>query len=315
MLDGMFNVDNPLFRVINRIADMVVLNVLFLVSCIPIVTIGPALTAMYYVAINAWSREDGYIFRMYKKSFKENFKQSTIMWLILLVVGFVLSVDVWFWVSQWKLTRVGMYKPFIVISVILLVVYLLIFTYVWPIQAKFTNSIKGTIKNAFALMITHVPETLALWLIFAAAAFTVYLVSVARIAVFFIGFSLVAYLQALIYRHIFKPYLKEEEHLTPEEEAGLVGYENSYADSKIQVAKLAEEMAAKQAEKEEAVEEEVVEKETSEAETVGREVSEEEKSEIEQSREEDAKENAPAKRSIKDIIAATSNPAGEEEGE
>lgn len=250
MLDGIFNEDNPFFKLVNRIADMIVLNVIFIISCIPIITIGPALTALYYVAINAWGREDGYVFRMYKKSFTENFKQSVAMWLLLLVAGIILSVDVWYWVSQWKLTANEIYKPLIVISVILLVLYALMFTYVWPLQAKFTNKISGTIKNAFAMVMTHVPETIGIWMIFAVVAFTVYMVNFARVCVVMIGFSLVAYLQALIYRHVFKPYLAEGEHRTPEEEAELVGYENSYADAKIQAAKLAAEMEAKNAAKE-----------------------------------------------------------------
>lgn len=294
MLDSVFNLDNPFFRFMNRIADMVVLNVIFLISCIPVITIGPALTALYYVAINAWGREDGYIFRMYVKSFKENFKQATIMWLIMLAVGIILGVDVWFWITQWKETGVTMYKPLTVISVVMLMVYLMIFTFVWPLLAKFSNTIKGTVKNAMAMVLTHVPATLLIWAIFALAAFAVYIVSFARIAVFFIGVALVAYLQALVFRHIFKPYLGEEEHMTPEEEAALVGYDNTYADSKIEVARLAEEMARK-------------EKDSREEESTDSESMEEENTDVEKETE------TNTRRSISDIIAATSNPEEEDE--
>mgnify|MGYP002679895882 FL=1 len=321
MLDGVFNMDNPLFRFVNRIADMIVLNVIFLVSCVPIFTIGPALTALYYVAINTWGREDGYIFKMYIKSFKENFKQSTVMWLILLAVGIILSVDVWYWVSQWKVTGTGIYKPLTVVSVVMLMVYLMIFTFVWPLLAKFNNSNRGTIKNALAMVLTHVPETILIWAIFALVAFIVYMVSFARIAVFFIGVSLIAYLQALVFRHIFKPYLGEEEHKTPEEEAGLVGYDNAYADSKIEVAKLAEEMARKEEAKQEEtvvaaqeqpgkemaeeVEDDMQERVAQTSETVG-------ESELcEKATTEKGPERPAGRRSIADIIAATSNPEEE----
>lgn len=279
MLDGIFNEDNPFFNLMNRVADMVVLNILFVLSCIPVITIGSALTALYYVAINTWSREDGYIFRMYKKSFKENFKQSTILWLILLIAGIILSVDVWYWVSQWKLTGNSVYKPLTVISVILLVLYVLIFTYVWPLQAKFTNTIGGTIKNALAMVIVHVPETIGVWIIFAAIAFSVYMTNIGRVCVLIIGFSLMAYLQALLFRHVFKPYLGESTHKTPEEEAHLVGYENSYAESKIEAAGFSTERE----------EENVAEEQKVETEPV--------------------KEGHNGERhSIKEIIAATSNP-------
>ena len=317
MLDGVFNMDNPFFRFVNRIADMIVLNVIFLVSCVPVFTIGPALTALYYVAINTWGREDGYIFKMYVKSFKENFKQSTVMWLILLVIGVILSVDVWYWVSQWKLTGTGIYKPLTVISVVMLMVYLMIFTFVWPLLAKFSNSNSGTIKNALAMVLTHVPETILIWAIFALVAFAVYMVSFARIAVFFIGVSLVAYLQALVFRHIFKPYLGEEEHQTPEEEAGLVGYDNAYADSKIEVARLAEEMAQKeQAKNAAAAETTVAQEQPEESEPVAEEgkqpeetVQETEDDTLQTAK--DTEEKPAGRRSIADIIAATSNPEEE----
>lgn len=317
MLDGVFNMDNPFFRFVNRIADMIVLNVIFLVSCVPVFTIGPALTALYYVAINTWGREDGYIFKMYVKSFKENFKQSTVMWLILLVIGVILSVDVWYWVSQWKLTGTGIYKPLTVISVVMLMVYLMIFTFVWPLLAKFSNSNSGTIKNALAMVLTHVPETILIWAIFALVAFVVYMVSFARIAVFFIGVSLVAYLQALVFRHIFKPYLGEEEHQTPEEEAGLVGYDNAYADSKIEVARLAEEMAQKeQAKNAAAAETAVAQEQPEESEPAAEEgkqleetVQETEDDTLQTAK--DTEEKPSGRRSIADIIAATSNPEEE----
>lgn len=317
MLDGVFNMDNPFFRFVNRIADMIVLNVIFLVSCVPIFTIGPALTALYYVAINTWGREDGYIFKMYVKSFKENFKQSTVMWLILLVIGVILSVDVWYWVSQWKLTGTGIYKPLTVISVVMLMVYLMIFTFVWPLLAKFSNSNSGTIKNALAMVLTHVPETILIWAIFALVAFAVYIVSFARIAVFFIGVSLVAYLQALVFRHIFKPYLGEEEHRTPEEEAGLVGYDNAYADSKIEVARLAEEMAQKeQAKNAAAAETTVVQEQPKESEPAAEEGKQPEET-VQETEDDtpqttkDTEEKPAGRRSIADIIAATSNPEEE----
>lgn len=317
MLDGVFNMDNPFFRFVNRIADMIVLNVIFLVSCVPIFTIGPALTALYYVAINTWGREDGYIFKMYVKSFKENFKQSTVMWLILLVIGVILSVDVWYWVSQWKLTGTGIYKPLTVVSVVMLMVYLMIFTFVWPLLAKFSNSNSGTIKNALAMVLTHVPETILIWAIFALVAFAVYVVSFARIAVFFIGVSLVAYLQALVFRHIFKPYLGEEEHQTPEEEAGLVGYDNAYADSKIEVARLAEEMAQKEQAKNAAAAETTVAQERPEESEPAAEEGKQPEETVQETEDDtlqtakDTEEKPAGRRSIADIIAATSNPEEE----
>lgn len=67
-------------------ADLIILNLLFLLCCIPIVTIGPAITAMYYVTMKMVRNEEAYIARSFFKSFKENFKQGLGIWLIALVL-------------------------------------------------------------------------------------------------------------------------------------------------------------------------------------------------------------------------------------
>ena len=89
-----FNItDNVIVRALNKICDMVCLNVLWLICCIPVFTIGASTTALYTVMLKMVKNEEGYIFRGFFKAFKENFKQSTIMWLILLALGIVCYID------------------------------------------------------------------------------------------------------------------------------------------------------------------------------------------------------------------------------
>ena len=68
-----------------RVADLIILNLIFIVCCIPIVTIGPALTALYYMTLKMARNEETYIIRGFFKSFKENFRQAIVIWLIILV--------------------------------------------------------------------------------------------------------------------------------------------------------------------------------------------------------------------------------------
>ena len=89
-----FSMDNGLFRALNRISDLMILNLIFILCCIPVVTIGPALTGLYYVALKIASNEEGYIVRGFFKSFKQNFRQGLIIWLILLAAGCVFGVDI-----------------------------------------------------------------------------------------------------------------------------------------------------------------------------------------------------------------------------
>ena len=73
MLQGLFNYDNPVWRFIGKLGDLIILNVLWLITSIPIVTIGASTTALYYVTLKLVRDEDGYTIRSFFKSFKENF--------------------------------------------------------------------------------------------------------------------------------------------------------------------------------------------------------------------------------------------------
>ena len=79
-----FALDSPLMNGLSKLADLIWLNILATICCIPIITIGASLTALHYVVLKMVKDEEGYITRSFFKSFKENFKQATLMWLMLL---------------------------------------------------------------------------------------------------------------------------------------------------------------------------------------------------------------------------------------
>ena len=83
------NYDNIFIRMLSRVGDAMLLSILFVLSCVPIITIGAAFTSLYYTAMKGISGDDGYIWKFYTRSFKQNFKQATGMWLLFLVSFFV----------------------------------------------------------------------------------------------------------------------------------------------------------------------------------------------------------------------------------
>ena len=86
-----FSMDNKFFTFMNKVADLCILNIICLVCCIPIVTAGASITAMYYVTLKMVRNEEAYIVRSFFKSFKDNFKQATIINLIMIAVGAILA--------------------------------------------------------------------------------------------------------------------------------------------------------------------------------------------------------------------------------
>lgn len=93
-MDRLFNMDNKFFTFMSRVADLIILNILCVVCCIPIVTIGPSICAMFYVTLKMVRNEESYIVRGFFKSFKQNLKQGIIINLIMLAAGILLAFDI-----------------------------------------------------------------------------------------------------------------------------------------------------------------------------------------------------------------------------
>ena len=212
------SLDNPFIKLLSRMGDAMLLSILFVLSCIPIITIGDAFTALYYTAMKGITGDDGYIWKFYTRSFKQNFKQSTVMWLLFMVVFFVLGVDVWFWLHTWKTEAIGLAKPLLLISVVLLTLAFIIFIYAFALQAKFDNKISVQLRNAFLLSIKNFPTTILMMLIYAVIAWCFYYDAVISVIVFvIIGLGLVGYLWGYLMYRCFKPFLPEEKNVADTE--------------------------------------------------------------------------------------------------
>ena len=88
-----FDMNNKFFSFMSEVADLCILNIICVVCCIPVITAGASITAMYYVTLKMVRNEEAYIVRSFFKSFKQNFKQATIINLIMLLIGLILYVD------------------------------------------------------------------------------------------------------------------------------------------------------------------------------------------------------------------------------
>lgn len=201
-----FNIDSPLFRFLTTLADFVVLNIVFLLSCIPIFTIGTSLTALYHVTMQEARTEHGYILRNYFKSWKQNFKQSTFIWAIYFAVGAVLLFNLSFWYALRTTTG----NIILVILVIASAVYIVSLLYVFPLQARFANKLSQTIKNSVFIALQNLRMTLLLLLINGLFAALCVIVPQAAIFMIFLGFTFIAYCNSFILNKVFKKYEPNE---------------------------------------------------------------------------------------------------------
>ena len=207
-----FNMDNKFFTFMNKIADLCILNIICLICCIPIITAGASITSMYYVTLKMVRNEEAYIIRSFFKSFRQNFRQATVINLIMLVVGAVLYLDIR--VANGMMGSAG--SVFHVIFMAFAIVYFVLFLYVYPILARFYNSVKNTIKNALFMAIRHLPYTVVMVLIGLCPILILFVQSYAiqsTLIVLFLlmGFGVIAYCNSFFLTKIFDNYMPKDE--------------------------------------------------------------------------------------------------------
>ena len=212
-MDKLFNMDNKFFTVMGRVADLIMLNVVCLICCLPIVTIGASLTALHYVTLKMARNEGSYIIRSFFKSFKQNFKQATIINLIMLVIAAILYMDLNIVPNLGGTMSQVLYILFIAFGII----YLMVFLYIYPVLAKFYNSIKNTFRNAFLMSIRHLPYTL-LMAVITLIPFAVFFVPNVRaqsllfMVLILFGISLEAFINGHFLVKIFDNYITDSEN-------------------------------------------------------------------------------------------------------
>lgn len=187
------------FGFMNRLGDIVFLNLVFLLTCIPVLTIGNALTALYSVSMKMAEGQEGYVVRGYLKSFKDNLKQGLITGIMLEIILFVLICDsriLYF--SNESYRDIGL-----MVTMAALLFLVMVLQYIFPLMARYNNSIKSILRNAVLLAVGKLPYTLLLVFLMGIPAVLLYFTSYAAVYIIFAGCSVSALLQGKILNRIF----------------------------------------------------------------------------------------------------------------
>ena len=202
---SMFSPDSKIMQIIGRITDLIVLNILFLLCCLPVFTIGAAVTAMYTLCFRMLRQEEGNILKPYFRAFRENFKPATGVFLILSVI---LVPDYLYFDRFFHMNGILHYVSYFFVLIAALAVLTAGFAFPWVSQ--FRNSASQTLKNALLLSIGNLPRAIAiavitllpviLWI----TNFDLFVkISFLWLALYF---AAAAYMNAAILYPVFKPY-------------------------------------------------------------------------------------------------------------
>lgn len=154
---ALFNINSGFFKFINRLLDVLFINLLWIICSLPIVTIGASTCAAFSITLKMVDDEEGYIGKTFFKAFKQNFKQGTLMWLITAPCIYVLYI---LWQMVIKSEDIN---AIVIIGVILLTaIAISINLYSYPLIARYENSLKKIIKNSFGICVQFFIKTLIL---------------------------------------------------------------------------------------------------------------------------------------------------------
>jgi len=198
--------EGPLWRALNLIADIVILHFLWLLYSLPLVTVGASTTGLYYAMMRRIRTNEGQVAANFRRSFRENFRQSTIYWLLVVAVGLVLSLDFNFCFT-WGGTA-G--KIMLIGCSLLLVPCWMVLLYLFPVQAKFRGSLYENFKNALLMSIRHLPLTVLLTAIWATVWLLLAIFPPFTGLMLICGAGLMAWITSFIYIQIFRTYLPDE---------------------------------------------------------------------------------------------------------
>ena len=210
-----FGIDNPFFAFMGRVGDILILNILFVITSIPIVTIGMSLSAMYRVTLRMARKESNYVAKEYFRACREEWKKSTVIWLIMLVSGGVLVFDVAVGKDMWNALNAAVGA--------LIFIWGMLFTYVFAVQARFENTVKNIFKNALYMAVRHFPFTVIMVVLNAIPALCILFgsMTMALATPIYVaaGFAVTARINSIFLSRIFRRYAQEEEEAEDESRA------------------------------------------------------------------------------------------------
>ena len=202
---------SPGMRFLTSIFNLIMANLFFMVTCIPIITIGPALTSLYKITFEILDGEEVFLLSDYFGTFFKTFKRSFITWVPMLLLSLIMSYSVFLVWAGLEGTSFWMMIPPLLVLFILFSVG----AYAFPLLSQCYDPLKVILKDSLLLAVAHLPTTIFIFIVHAGLAgmliaFDAVSVTLLSIMVF-MGFALTALLCSVFLRKIFLPYLPKEE--------------------------------------------------------------------------------------------------------
>ena len=211
---NIFNANSPLMKFLEKLANIMLLNWIMLICCIPIVTIGPAVTAVHWVTLKMVRNEEGGLVQDFFHSFRVNLKQGMVVGFIITVISVLLGLEI-FWMMQIAQGGALFNRLIFFLLVFIAAVFQMTVNYVWPLLAKYNNSTRQLFRTARALAVRHIVATLAMGIVSITPIImlmsTPASMTLAGIFYLWLGIPAIAYCNSLLMVRIFDQYPAQDE--------------------------------------------------------------------------------------------------------
>lgn len=204
---SVFSTEGKLAGFLNRIGDLIWLNVLTLVCCIPIVTVGAAVAAMLQLTMKMVKNEEGALTASYFRAFRENFTQATAIWLI----GGGLSLFLYLDIRLLGTVEYSFVQPYKIVLFVLMLFVMMFTFFSLAVSARFENTLKNTIKNGILFCVIHIFRSILMFVVMLSPVVLLG-VSLRFLSVdVLLGVSGPAFLASIYFRDLFRDFEQEEE--------------------------------------------------------------------------------------------------------
>lgn len=212
-MKNLLDLEGPLFQYLSRVGDLIILNALFLLCCIPVVTVGASTAALNKMTQDLVHETEGGVLKGFFQAFRANFRQATIVWIAELIILVSLVCDA-FLVYTFFPGNTVMY----VLLAVLVFLVVSVCAYMMPLLVRYDNTLRQHISNAVILAVIKLPKTLAMVLLNALPL----IIAVLSLKVFaqtlifwlFIGFAFVAFLNSTMLKKVFAQLEGEKKNIT-----------------------------------------------------------------------------------------------------
>ena len=202
--------ENIVVRVLNKLADLLILNLLFLVTSLPVFTIGAGLAAMYTVSLRSVRYGDGYVAKVYFQAFRRNFRQATAAWLLCLAALVLLFFDIRFWSAAGTVFG-GLARGALVLSYGIAILFWIVAMWLFPVIAKMDDKLSVQIKNAAKMVFGYFfPYTAVCLAIQGFAVFAAVYNTGALMILAVFGIAGVSYICSFFFYRVFAKMINEE---------------------------------------------------------------------------------------------------------